>query len=142
MVKLSSIMAISNRRSQTYIVSTAFLSLFAIVGFAYYGLPFFYDFMVKEYGWSRSVVTSGNALGKLIVGPLFGFIAGWLIDRFGPRRLMISGILFLTSTALIVRSQDEKLSPGQKEEIDRIYKAYPKLNDDVFVAENIDKWLS
>ncbi|MEI6047289.1 MAG: MFS transporter [Bacteroidota bacterium] len=84
-----------NRSSQAYIVATAFLSLFAIVGFAYYGLPFFYDFMTKEYGWSRTIVTSGNAVGKLLVGPLFGFIAGYMIDRYGPRRLMISGSLMM-----------------------------------------------
>ncbi len=83
------------RDSQTHVAAAAFLSLFGIVGFAYYGLPFFYDFMTKEYGWSRAVVTSGNALGKLLVGPLFGFIAGWLIDRYGPRRLMMSGALMM-----------------------------------------------
>ena len=91
---------ISPRSSQTYIVATAFLSLFALVGLAYYGLPFFYDFMVKEYGWSRTFVTSGNALGKLLVGPLFGFIAGWMIDKYGPRRLMLAGVLMM-GTALI-----------------------------------------
>ncbi|WP_034042979.1 dihydrodipicolinate synthase family protein [Wocania ichthyoenteri] len=37
---------------------------------------------------------------------------------------------------------NEKLSSGQKEEIDRIYKIYPELNDDHFVAENLDSWLS
>jgi len=36
---------------------------------------------------------------------------------------------------------DEDLSPGQAEEIDRVYRAYPHLNDDAFVAENIDRWL-
>lgn len=36
---------------------------------------------------------------------------------------------------------DEKLSPGQKKEIDRVYSAYPHLNDDEFIAENLDKWL-
>jgi len=81
--------------SQTYVIATAFLSLFALVGFAYYGLPFFFDFITKEYGWSRTVVTSGNAMGKLLVGPLFGFIAGWLIDKYGPRRLMMAGILMM-----------------------------------------------
>ena len=34
----------------------------------------------------------------------------------------------------------EDLSPGQKEEIDRVYRAYPHLNDDFFVKENIDRW--
>ena len=28
-----------------------------------------------------------------MVGPVFGFIAGWVIDRFGPRRVMMAGIL-------------------------------------------------
>jgi len=38
-------------------------------------------------------------------------------------------------------NENEVLSPGQKEEIDRVYKAYPELNDDAFVAENLQKWL-
>ena len=36
----------------------------------------------------------------------------------------------------------EELSPGQMEEIDRVYRAYPHLNDDEFVAENRDRWLN
>ena len=39
-------------------------------------------------------------------------------------------------------NEKETLSPGQKEEIDRVCAAYPQLNDDVFVAENLDRWLS
>jgi dihydrodipicolinate synthase/N-acetylneuraminate lyase len=38
-------------------------------------------------------------------------------------------------------NEKDILSPGQKEEIDRVYKAYPELNDDAFVAENLDRWL-
>lgn len=38
-------------------------------------------------------------------------------------------------------NEKETLSPGQKEEIDRVYRAYPHLNDDAFVAENLDRWL-
>ena len=80
-------------RAQTHVAATAFLALFSIVGFALYGLPFFYDFMVRDLGWTRQEVTSGNAYSKLLVGPLFGFAAGWFVDRFGPRRLMLAGIL-------------------------------------------------
>ncbi len=72
---------------------TAFVVLFCIVGLALWGLPFYYDFMVQQFGWTRAQVTSGNALSKLVVGPIFGFIAGWIIDRFGPRRVMMAGIL-------------------------------------------------
>jgi Sugar phosphate permease len=79
--------------------ATAFVVLFCIVGIALWGLPFYYDFMVKQYGWTRAQVTSGNALSKLIVWPAFGFVVGWLVDRFGPRRVMMIGIL-LASAAL------------------------------------------
>ena len=80
--------------------ATAFFVLFSIVGLALWGLPYYYDFMVRQSGWTRAQVTSGNALSKLVVGPLFGFAAGWLVDRFGPRRLMMAGIL-MAGAALI-----------------------------------------
>ena len=35
----------------------------------------------------------------------------------------------------------EELSAGQMEEIDRIYAAYPELNDDGFVREHLHEWL-
>ena len=35
---------------------------------------------------------------------------------------------------------EEVLSPGQPEEIDRVYRMYPDLNDDAFVRENLSKW--
>src|SRR5207248_10093466 len=89
-----------SRSGQIHAATTAFLALFSIVGLALYGLPFFYDFMVHDYGWSRAQVTSGNAISKLIVGPVFGFLAGWIVDRFGPRRLMIAGIL-MAGVALV-----------------------------------------
>ena len=74
--------------------------LFSVVGLALWGLSYYYDFIVQQFGWSRAQVTSGNALSKLVVGPLFGFFAGWLVDRFGPRRLMMAGVL-MAGTALI-----------------------------------------
>jgi hypothetical protein len=36
---------------------------------------------------------------------------------------------------------DETLSPGQREEIDRVYRSYPHLHDDDFVAAHRDEWL-
>ena len=35
----------------------------------------------------------------------------------------------------------EDLSPGQSEEIDRVCKTYPHLQDDAFVREHLDEWL-
>lgn len=38
-------------------------------------------------------------------------------------------------------SPEEALSPGQAAEIDRVYRSYPHLHDDDFVAEHRDDWL-
>lgn len=38
--------------------------------------------------------------------------------------------------------REEELSPGQSEEIDRVCKAYPELQDNSFVQEHLDVWLS
>jgi dihydrodipicolinate synthase/N-acetylneuraminate lyase len=37
---------------------------------------------------------------------------------------------------------EEALSPGQAAAIDRVYRAYPHLNDDAFVAEHRARWLT
>ncbi|HET9486980.1 MAG TPA: MFS transporter [Chryseosolibacter sp.] len=79
-------------KNQFQVGATAFLSLFSLVGIMFYGLPFFFDFWIEEFGWTRATITSGSAVGKVVIGLLLGFIAGWFIDRFGPRRLMLTGI--------------------------------------------------
>jgi len=78
---------------QVKVTANGFLSLFSIVGIMFYGLPFFFDYWVTDFGWSRATVTSGPVFGKIIIGPLFGFLAGWFIDRFGPKKLLIFGIM-------------------------------------------------
>ncbi|MGA2858815.1 MAG: dihydrodipicolinate synthase family protein [Candidatus Sulfotelmatobacter sp.] len=37
---------------------------------------------------------------------------------------------------------NEDLSPGQTEEIDRVSRTYPHLQDNLFVKEHLDEWLS
>jgi MFS family permease len=88
------------RARQFVAVLTAFLSLFAVVGFALYGLPRFYPYFVSELGWTRAQVTSGNAYSKIFVALAFGVLAGRLVDRYGPRRLMLGGIV-MAGSALI-----------------------------------------
>ena len=94
---------------QTFVIITAFLSLLAIVGFALYGLPLFYNFYIEEFGWSRKIVTSGNAYAKILVAPLFGFIAGWIVDKYGPKKMLMTGA-FMTLIAFLGLSMMKSLS--------------------------------
>ena len=78
-------------KNQFQVAATGFLSLFSLVGIMFYGLPFFYDFWVKEFGWTRATVTSGNAFAKIFVS-LFGFVAG--IAGIAVTALLAVGIYF------------------------------------------------
>ncbi len=41
---------------------------------------------------------------------------------------------------ILCLKEEEALSPGQLEEIDRVYKMYPHLNDDEFIKEKLAQW--
>jgi MFS family permease len=99
-VHQNSTQSLATPRQAFQAAATSFVVLFWIVGVSVWGLPFFYDFMVQSFGWTRAEVTSGNALSKLVVGPVFGFLAGWIVDRIGPRRVLMVGIL-MASIALV-----------------------------------------
>ena len=54
-------------------------------------------------------MTSGNAYSKVFVAVVVGFLAGFIVDRFGPKRIMIVGIL-MAGAALVGLTQVTTLS--------------------------------
>jgi sugar phosphate permease len=76
------------------IVGATFIFMMMVVGFSLYGLPLFYNWWVRDFGWKRAEIQLGNTLSRIIVGPLFGFIVGWALERIGPRRVMAIGAIF------------------------------------------------
>lgn len=75
------------------VAAASFAILFVIVGIVYYSFPVFYLPLIDEFGWTRAQVTAGFAISIIIVGPLFGISAGFLIDHLGPRRILLVGLL-------------------------------------------------
>jgi MFS family permease len=84
-----------------WIVLAAFLNLFFSVGIIFYGFPFFYSFLVESLGFTRGQLTQGFLYGFLFAGPLFGLLAGAIIDRWGTRRVIQVGI-WLVGVPLIL----------------------------------------
>jgi dihydrodipicolinate synthase/N-acetylneuraminate lyase len=76
-------------------------------------------------------VTDSNAAFFDAANGFRGCIAG--LHEVLRRQGLLEGIWFL--------DEHETLSPGQLEEIDRVYRAYPHLHDDCFVASHRDEWL-
>jgi dihydrodipicolinate synthase/N-acetylneuraminate lyase len=79
-----------------------------------------------------SQVTDCNAAVFDVANDFHGVIAG--CHEILRRQGLLDGIWCL--------DPKETLGPGQKEEIDRVYAAYPHLNDDAFVREHREKWLA
>lgn len=77
-------------------------------------------------------ITDCNAAFFDVNNNFSGVIAG--IHEVLRRQGLLEGIWTLNSA--------ETLSPGQNEQIDRVYAAYPHLNDDDFVRSNIDRWMT
>lgn len=76
-------------------------------------------------------ITDANAAFFDAPNNFAGCIAG--IHEVLRRQGLLEGIWCL--------DPNETLSPGQREEIDRVYRCYPHLNDDEFVAAHRDEWL-
>jgi len=79
-----------------------------------------------------SQITDCNAAIFDVRNDFHGVIAG--CHEILRRQGLLEGIWCL--------DPDETLGPGQMAEIDRVYAAYPHLNDDDFVLANLDRWLS
>ncbi len=76
-------------------------------------------------------VTDSNAAFFDVANGFAGCIAG--LHEVLRRQGLLEGIWCLNPR--------ETLGPGQREEIDRVSRAYPHLNDDDFVRAHLDEWL-
>ncbi len=74
------------------VAAACFTNLFVIVGIIYYSFPVFYAPLIEEFGWSRAEVTAGFFLSMVVVGPVFGISAGFLIDRYGSKKILLAGL--------------------------------------------------
>jgi len=85
-------------------------------------------------GWLTlaAEITDANAALFDVANQFAGSIAG--IHEVLRRQGLLGGRWCLNPA--------EDLSPGQMQEIDRVYAAYPHLNDDDFVRQHLNAWLT
>ncbi|MBY0502326.1 MAG: dihydrodipicolinate synthase family protein [Bryobacteraceae bacterium] len=77
-------------------------------------------------------VTDANAAFFDVANQFHGCIAG--LHEVLRRQGLLAGRWCL--------DPNEDLSPGQLDEIDRVYRTYPHLHDDDFVREHLHRWLA
>ncbi|WP_116948816.1 dihydrodipicolinate synthase family protein [Jiangella endophytica] len=89
------------------------------------------DTALRELLALNPVLTDANAAVFDAAHGFHGCVPG--IHEVLRRQGLLAGLWCL--------DENEVLSPGQLDEIDRIWAAHPQLRDDAFIAERLDRWL-
>jgi MFS family permease len=66
----------------------------------YFSFSVFLVPLVDEFHWSRALTAGAQSISTVLQG-LLAPVAGILIDRFGPRRVILAGALLLSSASLL-----------------------------------------
>ncbi len=81
------------------IVATALVTMLVAYGI-WWSFSMFYVQILKEFGWSRGSTATIFTVGSVVYG--FGsLVAGALVDRFGPRKLLPFACILIAAGCLI-----------------------------------------
>ncbi len=84
-----------------YVVIAAATFILTIAWGANRTFGVFLDPMLDEFGWTRAGISGAYTLATVIMGAI-SIVAGGLMDRFGPRVVMIGCGVFLSSSYLLM----------------------------------------
>lgn len=74
-----------------WIVIAGGLGMSITAGINFHGFSNFIIPLTNEFGWNRTTISGIFSLARMESG-LLGPLEGWLVDRVGPRRLMLVGV--------------------------------------------------
>ncbi len=77
--------------------------IFLTGGTFFYGFGMLITPMTEEFGWSRASIAGAFSL-RTELGGVWAPVVGYLVDRVGPRRLLLTGV-FLVGTGFILLSR-------------------------------------
>ena len=77
-----------------WVVFASAAIVFLTGGTFFYGFSALFNPIVREFGWSRAAVSFAFSL-RTEVGGIAAPIVGFLVDRVGPRRLMVIGVIIV-----------------------------------------------
>jgi MFS family permease len=91
-----------------WIVLACSLIVLYIAGIVFYGFTAFFEPIREEFGWSYTQISFAASLRGLEMG-IFAPLIGFLVDRFGPRKLILWGTITV-GFGLIILSLTQSLA--------------------------------
>jgi MFS family permease len=82
-----------------WIVVGAFISVFVGVGVGVFTFGVFFNDLIRDFGWTRASLSIASTV-YVLIGAFLGPVIGTLSDRYGPKRVMLTGI-FIMGLSLI-----------------------------------------
>ena len=82
-------------RQNSVVVGAVWVTL-AIASGLYFSFPIFFVALIEEFGWSRGATAAAFSISSIMQGALSPLV-GILVDRVGPRRVMLGGAWVLGS---------------------------------------------
>ncbi len=90
-----------------WIVGACFFISLYMGGVVFYGFTTLIEPLAKDFGWSYTQISFAASLRGMEMGILAPFV-GMLVDRWGPRRLLFSGVI-ITTLGLMLLSRTTSL---------------------------------
>jgi MFS family permease len=87
--------------SYGYVIAASCFSIQAIGVGIYIAYGVFFNPLIVEFGWSRTVISGASSVAFLIMG-IFGIFVGRLNDMFGPKKLMTITAVFLGTGCMLM----------------------------------------
>ena len=85
---------------QPWIVVGAVWVTLAIASGLYFSFPIFFVALLEEFGWSRGATAAAFSISSVVQGVLSP-VVGILVDRLGPRRVMLAGACLLGAACVL-----------------------------------------
>jgi MFS family permease len=84
-----------------WVVFACFVIGLYVSGVVFYGFTAFFEPLIREFGWSYTQVSFAASLRGMEMG-LLAFPVGFLADRFGPRKIILTGVLAVGCGLLVL----------------------------------------
>jgi sugar phosphate permease len=91
------------------IVAVTFIINAFGIGTFFYGFSTFFNPMITEFGWSRTVMSGVFSLSRT-EGGIAGPLNGWLVDHFGARKIMFLGVTITGIGFILLRTVNSPVS--------------------------------